>query len=192
MQDHPRRAGHAGEFWQSVVHWRREWQTTSVFLPWEPHEQDEKATRQDTVNLPVSYSFHVGSTRLWWQLFSRWVVSGCDPVHTSPSCPSFSPRVCSLMSVGQWRHLTVSSSATPFSSCLQSFPESGSFQVSWFFTSGGQSIETSASASVLPINTQGWSPLGLTGLIIQSRGLSRVFSNTTVQKHQYFGIQLSL
>ena len=80
----------------------------------------------------------------------------------------------------------------PFSSCLQSFPASGSFPVSWLFISGGQSIETSASASVPPINIQDWFPLGLTGLIsLQSKELSRVFSNTTVQKHQFFGAQLS-
>ena len=81
----------------------------------------------------------------------------------------------------------------PFSSCLQSFPASGSFPMTQFFASGGQSIEVSASASVLPVNTQDWSPLGWTGWIsLQSKGLSRVFSNTTVQKHQFFGAQLSL
>ena len=80
-----------------------------------------------------------------------------------------------------------------FSSCLQSFPASGAFQMSQFFPSGGQSIEVSASISVLPMNTQDWSPLGWTDWIsLQSRGLSRVFSNTTVQKHQFFGAQLSL
>ena len=81
----------------------------------------------------------------------------------------------------------------PFSSCLQSFPASGSFLMSWLFTSGGQSIGVSASTSVFPMNIQGLFPLGLTGLIsLQSKGLSRVFSNTTVQKHQFFGTQLSL
>ena len=80
----------------------------------------------------------------------------------------------------------------PFSSCLQSFPASGSFPMSQLFASGGQSIEVSASASVLPVNTQDWSPLGWTGWIsLQSKGLSRVFSSTTVQKHQFFGAQLS-
>ena len=101
-----------------------------------------------------------------------------------------SQSLLKLMSVGQWCYLTVSSSVTLFSSCLQSFPESGSFPVSRFFTSGDQSIGTSA--SVLPINIQGWFPLGLTGLILQSKGLSRVFFHTTVQKHQFFGAQLSL
>ena len=85
------------------------------------------------------------------------------------------------------------SSVIPFSSCLQSFPASGSFQMSQFFASGGQSIGASASASVLPINIQDWFPLGFTGWIsLQSKGLSRVFSNTTVQKHQFLGAQLSL
>ena len=87
-----------------------------------------------------------------------------------------------------WCHPTILSSVIPFSSCLQSFPASGSFPMSQFFTSGGQSIGVSASASVLPMNIQDWFPLGLTGLVsLQSKGLSRVFSNTTVQKHQFFG-----
>ena len=87
-------------------------------------------------------------------------------------------------------HPTISSTAVPFSSCPQSFPASGSFQMSQLFTSGGQSTGASASASVLPVNIQDWSPLGWTGWIsLQSKGLSRVFSNTTVQKHQFFGAQ---
>ena len=92
-----------------------------------------------------------------------------------------------------WCHPTISPSVIPFSSCLQSFPESGSFQMRQFFAFGGQSIGVSASASVLPMNIQGWFPLGWTGWIsLQSKGLSKVFSNTTVQKHQFFGAQLSL
>ena len=88
---------------------------------------------------------------------------------------------------------TISSSVIPFFSCLQSFLVSGSFPVSQFFPSGGQSIGASFSASVLPMNIQDWFPLGLTGWIsLQSEGLSRVFSNTTVQKHQFFSVQLSL
>ena len=83
-------------------------------------------------------------------------------------------------------------SVFPFSSCLQSFPASGSFPMSWFFALGGQSIGALASASVLLMNIQYWFPLRLTGLILQSKGLARVFSNTTVQKHQFFGAQLSL
>ena len=93
----------------------------------------------------------------------------------------------------QWCHPTISSSAVPFSSCLQSFPGSGSSLRSWFFASGGQSIGVSASTSALPMNIQDWFPSGLTSLIsLQSKRLSRIFSNTTIQKHQFFGSQLSL
>ena len=92
----------------------------------------------------------------------------------------------------RWCHPAISSSVVPFSSCPQSLPASGSFPMSQLFVSGGQSIGVSVSASVLPMNTQDWSPLGWTGWIsLQSMGLSRVFSNTTVQKHQFFGAQLS-
>ena len=93
----------------------------------------------------------------------------------------------------RWCHPTISSSVIPFSSCLQSFPASGSFPMSLFFTSSVPSTGVSASASVLPMNTQDWFPLGWTGWVsLQSKQLSRVFSNTTVQKHQFFGAQLSL
>ena len=114
--------------------------------------------------------------------------------HARPPCPSPTPGVypnsCPL---NRWCHLTNSSSVVPFSSCLQSFSTSGSFQMSQLFTSGGQSIGVSASTTVLPTNTQDWSPLGGTGWIsLQSKGLSRVFSNTTVKKHQFFCSQLSL
>ena len=97
--------------------------------------------------------------------------------HTRPPCPSPSPRVCpSSCPLSWWCHPTISSSVTPFS-CFQSFPPSGSFPVSWFFVSGGQSIGVSASASVLPMCIQGWFPLGLTGFVsLQAKGLSRVFS----------------
>ena len=113
--------------------------------------------------------------------------------HTRLPCPSPTPRVYSDSGpLSWWCHPTISSSVVPFSSCLQSFPTSGSFQMSQFFASGGQSIGDSASASVLPINIQDWFPLGWTGWIsLQSKGLSRVFSNTTVQKHQFFSAQLS-
>ena len=95
--------------------------------------------------------------------------------------------------LSRWCHPTISSSVIPFSSCPQSFPASGSFQVSQLFASGGQSIGVLASTSVLPVNTQDWSPLGWTGWIsLQSKELSRVFSKTTVQKHQFFSAQLSL
>ena len=114
--------------------------------------------------------------------------------HARPPCPSPTPGVYSnSCPLSWWCHPTISSSVVPFSSCLQSFPASGSFPMSQFFASGGQSIGVSASASVLPMNIQNWFPLGWTGWIsLQSKGLSRVFSNTTVQKHQYFGTQLSL
>ena len=104
-----------------------------------------------------------------------------------------SPRACSnACPSSQWCHLTMSSSATPFFSCLQFFPASGSFPMTQFFASGGQSIGVSASASVLPMNIQGWFPLGLTGLIsLQSKEQSGVFSNTTFQKHQFFSAQFS-
>ena len=97
------------------------------------------------------------------------------------------------MSMSQWYHPTISSSVAPFSSCPPSFPASGSFPASQLLVSGGQSTGASASASVLPVKIQGWFPLGLTGLIsLQSRRLSKVFSSTTVQKHQFFGAQPSL
>ena len=109
-------------------------------------------------------------------------------------CPSPSQRVCSNSCPSSWWcHPTISSCVVPFSSCLQSFPASGSFQMSLFFTSGGQSIGASASTSVFPVNIQDWFSLGLTGLIsLWSKGLSRVFSSTTDQKHQFFSAQLSL
>ena len=114
--------------------------------------------------------------------------------HARPPCPSPTPRACSNSCPwSQWCHPTISSSVIPFSSHLQSFPASGSFPVSQFFASDGQSIGVSVSTSVLPMNIQDWFPVGLTGWIsLQSKGLSRVFPNTTVQKHQFFGAQLSL
>ena len=107
--------------------------------------------------------------------------------HARPPCLSSPPGVYSnSCSLSWWCHPTISSSVIPFPSCLQSFPASGSFQKSQFFTSGGQSIGVSASASVLPVNIQDWFPPGWAGWIsLQSKGLSRVFSNTTVQKHQF-------
>ena len=109
-------------------------------------------------------------------------------------CPSPTPGASSNSSpLSQWCHTTILSSVVPFSSCLQSFPPAGSFQMSQFFASGGWSIGTSASASVPPMDIQDWFPLGWTGWIsLQSKGLSRVFSNITVQKHQFFSDQPSL
>ena len=130
-------------------------------------------------------------------LSSHSVVSDClrlhELQHARLPCPSPTPRAypnsCPL---SQRCHSTISSYVIPFSSCLQSFPASGFFQMSQLFTSGSQSIGVSASTSFLPMNTQDWSPLGWTGWIsLQSNGLSRVFSNTSVQKHQFFGTQLS-
>ena len=127
--------------------------------------------------------------------FSVSVVSDalqpCEPQHTRPPCPSPTPGVypnsCLL---SQSCHPDISCSVVPFSSCPQSFPASGSFQMSQLFPSGGQSIVVSASVSVLPMNTQDWSPLGWTGWSsLQSKGLSRIFSNTTGQKHQFFSAQ---
>ena len=129
--------------------------------------------------------------------FSRSVVSNSlwphESQHARPPCPSPTPGVYSdSCPLSRWCHPTISSSVIPFSSCLQSFPASGSFPMSQLFSWGGQSTGVSALASVLPVKTQDWSPLGWTGWIsLQSKGLSGVFSNTTVQKHQLFGTQLN-
>ena len=114
--------------------------------------------------------------------------------HAGFPCPSSTPGACSnSCPSSRWCYPTISSSIIPFSSCFQSFPESGPFLMSQLFASGGRSIRVSASASVLPVNIQDWFPLGLTDLIsLKSKGLSRVFSNSTVQKHEFFGVHLSL
>ena len=125
--------------------------------------------------------------------FSHSVVSDSlwphGPQHARLPCSSPTPGACSnSCPSSRWCHPTISSSVILFSSCLQFFPASGSFPMSEFFTSDGQSIGVSASTSVLPMNIQDWFPLGWTGLIsLQSKGLSRFFSNATVQKHQFFG-----
>ena len=124
--------------------------------------------------------------------FSRSVVSDSllphELQHARPPCPSPTPRVYPNSSPSsRWFHPAISSSVVPFSSCPQSLPASESFPMSQLFAWGGQSIGVSASASVLPMNTQDWPPLGWTGWIsLQSKGLSTVFSNTTFQKHQFF------
>ena len=107
------------------------------------------------------------------------------------STPSFTVSCfLSFVPLSQWCHLTISSSSVLFSFCLQSFPSPGSFPMSWFFPSGGQTIGALASASALPMNIQDWFPLGLTGLIsLQSKGLSGVFSSATIWRHQFFGTQ---
>ena len=128
--------------------------------------------------------------------FTQLCLTLCDPMNRSTPgipvhhpTPRVHPNPCPS---SQWCHPTISSCVIPFSSCPQSFPASGSFQMSQLFTSGGQSIGVSALTSVLPKTTQDWSPLEWTGWIsLQSKGLSRDFSNTTVEKHQFFGTQLS-
>ena len=131
----------------------------------------------------VQISHSVMSNSLWLH----------EPQHARPLCPSPTPGVYpNSRPLSRWYRTTISSSVIPFSSHLQSFPTSGSFQMSQLFASGGQNTGVSASTSVLPMNTQDWSPLGWTGWIfLESKGLSRVFFNTTVQKHQFFGTQLS-
>ena len=128
-------------------------------------------------------------------LFSRWVMSDSlwphELQHTRLLHPPLSPRVCSdSCPLSWWCYLTISSSVTPFSFCILAFPASRSFPVSQLLASGGQSMGASTSASVLPMNIQGWFPVGLTSLIsLLSKGLSRVFSSTTVQKHQFDSTQ---
>ena len=134
--------------------------------------------------LSVQFSFSVLSDSLW--------PHGLQ--HARLPCPLSTPGACSnSRPSSRWCHPTISSSVVPFFSCLQSFPTSGSFLISQLFSSGGQSIGVSASASVLPMNIQDWFPLGWTAWIsLQSKGLSRDFSNITVQKHQFFSVQFSL
>ena len=134
---------------------------------------------------------------MWFSQFSHSVMSDSlwphEWQHSRPPCPSPTAGVYSnSCPASRWCHPAISSSVVPFSSCPQSFPASGSFPMSQLFAWGGQGTGISASSSVFPMNTQDWSPLGWAGWIsLQSEGLSRVFSNTTVQKHQFFGTQLS-
>ena len=142
-----------------------------------------------TIGIPCSFSL-----LLFNQCSGSVVSNSLQPhwlQHARLPCPSLSLRVNSCP-LNWWCHPAISSSVIPFTSCLQSFPASGSFPLSQLFTSGCWNIGVSASASVLPMNIQDWFPLGLTGLIsLLSKGLSRVFSNTLVQKHQFFGTQPS-
>ena len=120
-----------------------------------------------------------------WLFVTPWTAA--HQASLSSPTPGVHPNPCPS---SQWCHPTISSSVVPFSSCPQSFPASGSFHISQLFASGGQRIRVSASTSVLPMNTQDWSPLEWTSWIsLQSKGLSTVFSNSTVQKHQFFGAQ---
>ena len=147
--------------------------------------QDETAAGNKWTEFQIcQFSHSVLSNSLWPHGLQQ----------TRLPCPSPTPRACpNSCPLTWWRHPTISSSVVPFSSCFQSFPASGSFPMNQFFSSGGQSIRVSASASDLPMCVQDWSPLGWTGLVsLQSKGLLRVFSSATVQKHQYFSAQLSL
>ena len=123
-----------------------------------------------------------------------WLFGPHELQHTRLPCPSPTPRAwTNSYPSSQWCHPSISSAIAPISSCIQFFPALGSFLMSQLFTSGGQSIGASAASSALPMNIQGWFPLGLTGWIsLQSKGPSRVFSNTTVQNHEFLGAQLSL
>ena len=141
-----------------------------------------KTLSSSDVSVSVQFSHSVMSNSFWPH----------EPQHARPPCPSptagVHPNPCPS---SQWCHPAISYSVVPFSSCPQSLPASGSFPISQLFTWSGQSIGVSASASVLPMNIQDWSPSGWTGWIsLQSKGFSRVFSNNTVQKHQFFGAQL--
>ena len=174
-----------GQFFQTLpLLYQSIWK--GMCLPWKRILVESKETY-------LSRSYNLTSVR-----FSRSVVSDSLQPHglqlARLPCPSPTPRACSnSCPSSRCCHPTILSSVVPFSSCPQSFPASGSFPVSQFFTSGGQSIGVSASASVLPMNIQVWFPLGWTGWIsLLSKGLSRIFSNITVQKHQFFGAQLSL
>ena len=164
--------------------------------------QHSKGAKRPTVrSLPFIPGCHADCGR-WINYITQFssVAQSCLTLwphglqHARLPCPSPTPRVYSnSCPLSLWCQPTVSSSVVPFSSHLQSFLASGSFQISQFFASRGQSIRVSASTWVLPMNTQDWSPLGWTGWIsLQPKGLSRVFSSTTVQKHQFFGAQLSL
>ena len=161
------------------------WKTsTATYFHGNWSEDSSKVLRVSaTIYYSVQFSCSVMSESLW--------PHGLQ--HARLPCPSPTPGACSnSCPLSQWCHPSISSSVIPFF-CLQSFPASGSFAMSQFFTSGGQSIGVSASASVLPMNIQDWFPLGWTGWIsLQAKGFSRVFSNTTVQKHQFFSAQLSL
>ena len=140
--------------------------------------------------------FSDGESVLYISSIAQSCLNLCDPMDCST--PGFQVHhqllgLAQLMTASRWCHPTISFSVIPFSYCLHYFPASGSFQKSQFFTSGGQSTGASVSATVIPMNIQNRFHLGLTGWIsLQSKGLSRVFSNTTVQKHHFFGTHLSL
>ena len=202
------------------IPWRRTWQPTPVVLPRESHGQrslvgyspwgcKESGMTEVTEHVHLSQSrttlkghviFRVPPGVIWGHCWDYMTdqpllcLTLCDPMdckYARLPYPPLSPGICSnSCPMNRWCFLTISSSVVPFSFCPRSFPASGSFPVSQLFTSGGQSIGTLTSASVLPMNIQGWFPLGLTGLIsLLSRGLSRVFSSTTVWQHQFICVQ---
>ena len=153
--------------------------------------------RERTWQMVKNITIHKCFSSLQFSSVAQSCLTHCNPIesqHARPPCPSPTPRVYpNPCPSSRWCHLIISSSVVPFSSCHQSLPASGSFPVSQLLASGGQSTGVSASTSVLPMNIQDWFPLGWTGWIsLQSKRLSRVSSNITVQKHQFFGAQLSL
>ena len=175
----------------SILAWR---------IPWteKPGRLQSMGSQRVGNDWAISLHYNIASISVLSVQFSCSVVSNSLQLHglqhARLPCPSPTSGACSnSCPLSWWCHPTISSSVVPFSSCLQSFPASGSFLMSQFFVSGGQIMGVSPSVSVLPMNIQDWFPLGLTGWIsLQSKGLSRAFSNTSVQKHQFFGAQLSL
>ena len=177
---------HGFDPWVGKIPWRRKWQPTPVLLPGKSHGQRNLEGYSPWPCKELDMTQH---THHFIKLFSSVMQLSLTLwphglQHARLPCPSPTPRACSNSCLlSRWCHPTISSSLVLFSSCLQSSPASGSFPMSQFFPSGGQRIGVSASASVLPINLQDWFPLGLTGWIsLESKGLSRVFFSTTVQK----------
>ena len=192
----------SGKLWP--MHWqtfKTLWHKTQ-FVSSSKHSKSKQKPLQLSLHLPLNFLRKIVKNENTMDQFThvssvQSCLTLCDPMDCSmPRLPvhyQLSEFTQNSRPLSQWCHPTISSFVVPFSSCPQSLPASGSFPMSQLFTWGGQSIRASASTSVLPMNTQDWSPLGWTGWIsLQSKGLSRVFSNTTVQKHQLFGTQLSL
>ena len=188
------REGHGNQLQYSCLRIPMDRGSWRGYSPWGGESDTTEAARRNSSNKPFSLFYlkiDIQSVQ-----FSCSVVSDSlrphESKHARPPCPSPTPGVYShSRPSSRWCHPAISSSVIPFSSCPQSLPASGSFLMSQLFAWGGQSTGVSASTSLLPMNTQDWSPLGWTGWIsLQSKGLSRVFSNTTVQKHQFFSAQL--